>query len=57
MKFLLVKKYDKRLLQKSERKIFGHKKFPKKLIQSQREKANQVMSKFLTLSKCLQLNC
>ena len=48
---------------KSETKIFKQKDFIKKLVQSQREqnsgifRLNKIISKLLTISKCLQLNC
>ena len=49
-------------MQKSETKIFKRKRFHKKLVQSQHKKnsggliLNQI-SKLLTISECLQLNC
>ena len=58
----LAKKFLKPPLQKSETKIFKQKRFHKKLVQSQREKnsgilrLNKILSKLLTISKCLQLN-
>ena len=56
----LIKKFNKPSLQKIEIKIFKQKIFYKKLVQSQREKNSgilKIMSKLLTISKCLQLNC
>ena len=59
----LAKKFHKPLIQKCETKIFKQKRFHKKLVQSQPEKKlgilrlNKIMSKLLTIGKCLQLNC
>ena len=50
-------------LQKSKTKIFNQNRFHEKLVQNQREKnwgalrLNQKISKLLTTSKCLRLNC
>ena len=50
-------------LQKSKTKIFDQNRFHEKLVQNQREKnwgalrLNQKISKLLTTSKCLRLNC
>ena len=61
---LLQKSFINHYLQKSETKVFKQKRFHKKLAQSQREKKNscilrlnKIMSKLLTLSKCMQSNC
>ena len=60
---LLQKSLINHYLQKSETNIFKQKRFLKKLVQSQQEKnsgiliLNKIMSKLLTISKCLQLNC
>ena len=59
----LVKKRNKPLLQKSETKVFDLKRFIKNLLKVSEKnnsgvsKINQIMSKLLTLSKRLQLNC
>ena len=50
-------------LQKSKTKIFDQNRFHEKLVQNQREinwgalRLNQKISKLLTTSKCLRLNC
>ena len=59
----LAKKFHNLLLQKCENKIFKQKRLYKKLVESKREKysgilrLNEMMSKLLTISTCLQLNC
>ena len=57
----IVKKHNKPVLKKVKQRFSAKK--DKMLVQSQREKnssvlrLNQIMSKLLTISKCLQLNC
>ena len=60
---VLVKKCNKPLLQKSEKKFLDQERFVKNLLKVNEKnnagisRINQIMSKLLTLSKCLQLNC
>ena len=59
----LVKRYNKPLQWKSEIKIFDQKAFHKNLLIVNEKKnsgvlrLNHIMLKFLTITKCLQLNC
>ena len=64
--FITKKKKKKKKMTttaKKQTKIFDKKDWPKKLVPSQREKTsgvlrlNEILSKLLTISKCLQSNC